>query len=60
MSQKKQEPTTAELITKLNQSHECFTKALLDSDGQLAMLAYSNYVHGLTLALQRIMPEFMS
>ncbi|HEV8612320.1 MAG TPA: hypothetical protein VGQ73_02345 [Gemmatimonadales bacterium] len=46
------ETEKAELIHMLNESHERFIEGLVNDDGQLAMLAYSNYVRALGTLLE--------
>jgi hypothetical protein len=51
--------TLQELITQLKESHERFVEALLEGNGELAMLAYANYVRGLALVLTRVKPGYL-
>lgn len=42
------------LLESLNQSHAYFVQALLDSDENLALISYTNYVTALAVLLNQV------
>lgn len=46
-------PDTEALLQTLNESHERFVQAMVTNDGNLAVLAYRNYIHVLAQVLKR-------